>query len=261
MKKLFLLFVFFISTYSLACSCMNFGTPFHAYSSSELVADVTFTKVYPDLKNKNSPYINVDLKYNEVFKGNAIKTIKVYGAIFEGKKIYGSWTSCSLGAKEGQRMIVFMKQDKDGLFVLHYCSHKIYEQSRASGIGFNDSKNILRKLKSNGLFINSKYSSVDFGFDQETEKNDFEKVKGLSAKNRFAIFEITLNIDGSFKDVSTIQNFDSDKDDNILSIIKNGKVWIAPDSKILEDEKFNLILFFYPKEKNNLSFVSQYFLN
>ena len=147
MKKLFLLYVFFISTYSFACSCAKFGTPFHLYSSSELVADVTFTKVYPDLKNKNSPYINVDLKFNEIFKGEQIKNIKVYDAIFEGEKIYGSFTSCSLGAKVGQRMIVFMKKDKEGLFVLHYCDHKIYNNHKK----FYESKSLLNVIKEKKL--------------------------------------------------------------------------------------------------------------
>jgi hypothetical protein len=260
MKKRFLLYLFFVSTYTFACSCAKFGTPFHLYSSSELVADVTFTKVYPDLENKNSPYINVDLKFNEIFKGKRIKNIKVYGAIFEGEKIYGSFTSCSLGAKVGQRMIVFMKKNEEGLFVLHYCDHKIYEENRFSGISFNESKNILRLIKTKDLPANNKYSFVNFGFDNDTNKDDFEKVKGLKAKNRFAIFEITLNTDGSFKEVNQIQKFESEKDDVIFEIVKNGKINVKSVSNISDGEKFTLIMFSYPKEKNNMSFISQYFL-
>ena len=261
MKKLILLFTILISTYNFACSCAYFGTPFDSFSSADLVADVTFTKVYPDLKNKNSPYINVDLNFNEIFKGKAIKTIKVYGAIFEGKKMYGSFTSCSLGAKVGQRMIVFMTKDKDGLFVLHFCDHKIKEEKKlASGISFNESKNILKLLKAKQLVTNSKHLYADFGFNNETEKDDFEKIKGLNAKNRFAIFEIVLNSDGTFKNVSTMQNFNSDKDEEILSIIKKAKIKTTPNYNFSEDEKFTLIMFSYPKEKNNPSFISQYFL-
>lgn len=32
---------------------------------------------------------------------------------YRWKKMYGSFTSCSLGAKVGQRMVIFMKKDND----------------------------------------------------------------------------------------------------------------------------------------------------
>ena len=157
-------------------------------------------------------------------------------------------------------MIVFMKKNEEGLFVLHYCDHKIYEENRFSGISFNESKNILRLIKTKDLPANNKYSFVNFGFDNDTNKDDFEKVKGLKAKNRFAIFEITLNTDGSFKEVNQIQKFESEKDDVIFEIVKNGKINVKSVSNISDGEKFTLIMFSYPKEKNNMSFISQYFL-
>ena len=261
MKKMFLLFAILISTYNFACSCSNWGKPFDAYSSSELVADVTFTKVYPDLENKKSKYINVDLKYNEIFKGKVVKTIQVYGAIFEGNKIYGSFTSCSLGAKVGQRMIIFMNKNEKGNLTLHYCDPKInYGKENRTQIVFEKSKDILRLIKAKNLITNTKHFYANFGFSDETQKDDFESVKGLTVKNKFAVFEIILNSDGTFKNVMQLQAFESDKDEEIFQIIKKAKIMITPNYNFTEDEKFTLIMFFYPKEKNNLSFVSQIFL-
>ena len=82
----------------------------------------------------------------------------------------------------------------------------------------------------------------------------------LVSRIMFAAFEITLTADGTFKNVEPIQNFGSDKDDLILEIIKKSKIYVTPNSQIVDGEKFTLFMFYYPKEKHNLSFISQNFL-
>lgn len=257
MKKLIIFFAVIFYSSILACSCSNYGKPFDVYSSSELVADVTITKVYPILKGKFSDqYFKIDLKYNTLYKGTSVKTMYVYGNLIINNKIYGSWTSCSMGVKVGQRMIVFMKKDKEGLFVLHYCDHKIYNNHKK----FYESKSLLNVIKEKKLNTNNKNYYINFGFDKNTQKDNFETVKGLKVKNKFAAFEITLNTDGSFKMVNQIQKFESEKDDVIFEIIKKGKINITPVSNISDGEKFTVFMFYYPQEKNNLSFISQNFL-
>ena len=82
----------------------------------------------------------------------------------------------------------------------------------------------------------------------------------LVSRIMFAAFEITLTADGTFKNVEPIQNFGSDKDDLILEIIKKSKIYVNPNSNISDGEKFTLFMFYYPQDKNNLSFISQNFL-
>ena len=82
----------------------------------------------------------------------------------------------------------------------------------------------------------------------------------MNAKNKFAAFEITLTTDGTFKNVEPIQNFGSGKDDLILEIIRKAKIYVNPNSNISDGEKFTLFMFYYPQDKNNLSFISQNFL-
>ncbi len=126
MRNFLLLFAILFSVNVFACECGNWGKQFDSYSSTELVADVTITRVYPILKGKYSDkYFKIDLKYNELYKGTPIKTMYVYGALHINNKIYGSWTSCSMGAKVGERLIIFESKDKEGNYVLHYCDHKI----------------------------------------------------------------------------------------------------------------------------------------
>ena len=62
MKKFVLLFAVVFSFNVFACECGNWGKQFDSYSSSELVADVTITRVYPILKGKYSDkYFKIDL--------------------------------------------------------------------------------------------------------------------------------------------------------------------------------------------------------
>ena len=180
----------------------------------------------------------------------------VYGNLHINNRIYGSWTSCSMGAKIGERLIIFESKDKEGNYVLHYCDHKIYSNHKK----FTESKSLLKFIKEKQIKTNIKYHYVNFGFDKNTGKDKFELIKGLNGTNKFAAFEITLDTDGTFKTVEPIQNFGSDKDDLILEIIKKSKIYVTPNSQIVDGEKFTLIMFYYPKEKNNLSFISQNFL-
>ena len=257
MKKIIQLFAFIFSVSVFACECGNWGKQFDSYSSTELVADVTITKVYPILKGKYSDkYFKIDLKYNELYKGTPIKTMYVYGALHINNKIYGSWTSCSMGAKVGERLIIFESKDKEGNYVLHYCDHKIYSNHK----NFAESKSLLKLIKEKQIETNIKYHYVNFGFDKNTGKDNFEIIKGLNATNKFAVFEITLNTDGTFKTVEPIQNFGSDKDNLILEIIKKAKIHLNSNSNLFDGEKFTLFMFYYPKEKHNLSFISQNFL-
>lgn len=257
MKKVLFILAIFLSTKILACSCINLGIQFDSYSSSELVADITITKVYPILKGKYSDkYFKIDLKYNEVYKGIPIKTMFVSGALHINNKIYGSWTSCSMGAKVGQRLIIFESKDTEGNYVLHYCDHKIYGDDKKFVFG----KSVLKFIKEKNIVTNTKHHYVNFGFDKNTGKDQFENLKGLNTKNKYAAFEITLNSDGTFKTVEQIQTFGSDKDDLILEIIKKAKIYVNPNSNISDGEKFTLFMFYYPQEKNNLSFISQNFL-
>ncbi len=257
MKKIIQLFAFIFSVSVFACECGDWGKQFDSYSSSELVADVTITKVYPILKGEYSDkYFKIDLKYNEIYKGAPIKTMYVYGALHINNKFYGSWTSCSMGAKVGERLIIFESKDKEGNYVLHYCDHKIYSNHKK----FAESESLLKFIKEKQIKTNVKYHYVNFGFDKNTGKDKFELIKGLNATNKFAAFEITLTADGTFKNVEPIQNFGSGKDDLILEIIRKAKIYVNPNSNISNGEKFTLFMFYYPQDKNNLSFISQNFL-
>ena len=86
---------------------------------SELVADVTITKVYPILKGKYSDkYFKIDLKYNELYKGTPIKQcmfmerfILIIRFMVLGQVEYG--------AKVGERLIILrVRTKKETMFYI-----------------------------------------------------------------------------------------------------------------------------------------------
>lgn len=264
MNKIIFLLLLFFQTSMFACSCMNFGNQFDSFSNSDLVADVTVEKVYPAEKKFEKQYYKVDLRYNKIFKGTATKTIYVNGSITVGGKRYGSWTSCSLYLETGQRFIIFESKDKQGRYIIHYCSQRIkYEPNNLrKNFSYKNTLEILDFISNQDVSSNVSHYYVDFNFDSDTQTSSLDEVKGLKVKNNFAVFEITLNKDGSFKIVKNLQNFNSNKDQQIDEIVRKSSIKLNPSNKdkITDGERFLLLLFYYPSEKNNKSFVSQFFL-
>lgn len=264
MKKIVAFFIFlFCSVTVYACSCLSFGIPFNQYSSSDLVADVTITKVYPAEKKFEKQYYKVDLRYNKIFKGSPVKSMYVYGNTIINGKMHGSFTSCSLGFTVGQKLIIFENKDVGGNYMMHYCETRIKnEDSYKKSFGYHDSTEILRSISSYNITTNFKNFYIDFNFDVEKRTSDLDTLKGLVVKNKFAAYEITINKDGRIEEVKTLQSFLSDKDDEILDIIRKKKVTINPENagKISNGEKFLFLLFYYPAGKNHKSFISQNYL-
>lgn len=263
MKKNLILFFFTFSKLVFACSCLHFGTPFDEFSSSDLVADVTIEKVYPAEKKFEKQYYKVDLKYHKIYKGTPAKSMYVSGTITVNNKRYGSFTSCSLGFEPGQRLTIFENRDKNGLYVLHYCSKRImHEPQYNKSIDYGVSQKILSSIAKYDIPTNFKNLYIDFNFDVEKRTTALDIVKGLAVKNRFAIYEITANKDGNIENVEVLQNFLSESDNQILGIIRKSEIKLNSQNinKINTGEKFLFILYYYPSEKNQKSFVSQHYL-
>ena len=166
---------------SLACTCMGVSVQFSLYSSSDLVADVTVERVYPAETKYDKKFYKADLKYHKIFKGSPVKTVYVNGFIFVGDKRHGSWTSCSLGLKVGQRFILFQRKTVDGKYVLGYCDQRInYHPEAKKSHNYKDALEILKTLSYHSASLNKNQYLVDFNYDPETMTNRLDSAKGLT---------------------------------------------------------------------------------
>src|SRR5699024_9081165 len=116
---------------------------------------------------------------------------------------------------------------------------------------------MLKYLKSQKISMTSK-NNVAFVINSDSLK----KFNGLTeSKNNFALYEIVINKDLSIKSVKPIKEFQTNGINNeILEILKTkSKVYARNrESAISEEEKIIIPLFYYPKEKNDKSFISPY---
>ncbi|MDV7696857.1 hypothetical protein N6B72_07990 [Chryseobacterium soli] len=252
-KYVFLLLLLFYST-AYSCECSPLSNIFNVYSKSDLVADITIINIHPSTnKNLGEKFYMVDVKYNTIYKGKKVESFYVSGSKVIGKKRYGLNTSCSLGLEKGDRLIIFHSLDK--IQLLHYCTPRINEKDQTK---FLESKKILESLSHSPIQTNYKNFIVDTKFNSETGKNDLNQFDGIKAKNSFALIEITLNKDGSFKNAEYLKKLDSQYDQEILDFFRASKLLHQDKFKFSEGETFILPIH-YIKEKNNKTSITPYF--
>lgn len=256
MKKYILLLLLFTYAFGYSCVCSYLPNIFNTYSKSDLVADITIINIHP-AKNKSlsKKFYMVDVKYNTIYKGKKVDSFYVSGSKQIGEKYYGEMSSCSLGLKIGDRLIIFHTYGK--VQTLHYCTPRIDEKYQEK---FLESKKILQSLLHSSIKTNYKNFVVDTKFNSETGKDALNQFDGIKPKNSFALLEITLNKDGTFKNVGYIKKLDSQYDQEILDYFKSSKLLHQDKFKFCEDEKFILPVHYYKQENSNKSFISTVFL-
>ncbi|MCU7617706.1 hypothetical protein NZ698_10895 [Chryseobacterium sp. PBS4-4] len=256
MKKLFALICIVIFQIGYSCSCESSTNIFNEYSSSDLVADITVTNVrFSPEKELQQAYYVIDVKYNKLYKGKQIGSFHVYGKTIINGKQNGIGTSCSLSLSKGDRMILFYKNDE--INSIHFCTPKIREKITSR---FTESKKILEKISKTSIKTNYKNFIIDTKYDSETGKNTLSHFDGINAKNSFALFEVTMNTNGTFKTVDYLQKFNSQFDEEILEYLQKSNLLKEENFEISQDEKFILAMHYYKSEKKNKSFISFYFL-
>lgn len=224
------LFLIFLTIYSsgYCCICSSVPNIFNLYSKSDLIADITITNVHSSQdKNFSKKYYMVDVKYNTIYKGKKIKSFYVSGNKLIAGKYFGEMTSCSLNLEKGDRLIIFHNLGR--IQLLHYCTARI----NGDNMKFLESKQILESLSHQSIQTNYKNFIIDTHFNSKTGKTDLNRFDGIKAKNNFALFGITLNADGSFKNVEYIKKMDSQYDRKFWIILNLPKFYTKKNFNFL----------------------------
>jgi hypothetical protein len=113
MKVFLLVISFFINSSVFACSCFV-NVLLDKIQNSEFIAKIKVLKVSEPMSD--GQYQNAEIEVLELFKGNNIKSIKIYSNLN---------TSCNLIVSENTTWLVFANNDKSGLMQFGYCSGSI----------------------------------------------------------------------------------------------------------------------------------------
>ncbi|MGZ0017538.1 hypothetical protein [Yeosuana sp. AK3] len=180
MKKILQIFIILISPFAFACDCDEPKIT-EKYIESEFVADVTIIKIYPNQRNEGGYRANI--KINELFKGERLKSIYVYG-----RSDNGIGTSCDIYIPVNTKLIAYARKNKEGNFAIGMCSGIFYlnEYNKRQKREFE----ILRTFKSNNIKFTDKISYRE----KSTLHEDLKEFKGIELDKSFGIYEIILSL-------------------------------------------------------------------
>ena len=250
MKNILQITIFLFSIGVFACDC-DPPKITEKYIESEFVANVTIIKIYPNQKNEQG--YKADIKINELFKGEQLKSIYIYG-----RSDNGIGTSCDIYIPVNTKLIAYARKNKDGNFGIGMCSGLLY-LNKTNQKRQKRELEILKTFKTKNINFTDK---ISYREKAKLHKN-LEQFKGIELNKNYGIYEITFESDLTIKTVIEISGFGNPIDQKLIEIIKKTE-WSSFDNgindKVPDNSKLLIGIYYYPEEKGNLSFLSQYYL-
>ena len=250
MKNILQIIIFLFSIGIYACTCDSPKIT-EKFIESDFVAKARIVKNY---KNESSSELyKADIIISELYKGSKLKSIYV-----AGRSDGGIGSSCAIFIPENTELIVYARKNKDGKYSVGMCSGLLYLNKR-------NLKRQKRELEILKMFKSKSISFTDKINYRERAKlhKELEQFKGIELDKNYGIYEITFTSDLSIKSVIEISGFKTPIDLKLIEIIKKTE-WTSFDkgvkNKVPENSKLLIGIYFYPKEKGNPSFLSQFYL-
>jgi hypothetical protein len=250
MKRIIQIIVLLFSVTMFGCIC-DPPKITEKYIQSDFIAKVKIVKNY---KNENSKELyKADIIISELFKGERLKSIFVRG---RSDRNIGS--SCSIFIPENTELIIYASKDKDGKYKIGMCSGLLY-LSKSRSKSQNRELEILRTFKEKKIVFTDKINYREkSNFD-----SDLQQFRGIELNKAYGLYEIVFSDDLTIKTVSEISGFGNEVDQKLIEIIKKSE-WSSFNNgikdKIPDNSKLIFGIYFYPKQKNDLSFLSQFYL-
>ncbi|WP_031428327.1 hypothetical protein [Flavimarina sp. Hel_I_48] len=249
MKNILQIIIYFFSIGVFACTCDEPKIT-EKYIESDFVAKATIVKNY---KNESSIELyKADIIISEIFKGEKLKSIYV-----AGRSDGGMGSSCELFIPENTELVIYARKRKDGKYSVGLCSGLLYLNNRNLKRQRGE-LNILRMFNSKNIEFTDKVSYREKG----KLHNNLEQFKGIELEKNYAVYEITFASDLTIKNVVEISGFGTSIDQKLIDILKKTE-WSSFDNgikdKVHDSSKLLIGIYFYPEEKGNPSFLSQFY--
>ena len=230
------------------------------YANSDFVATVNVLNVDSE---KDENYLNLQIEILELYKGNQTDLLKI-------PKSRGT---CGIYTPENTKWLIFASKDKNGNLTFGYCSgakqiNKKFDSKRLKKyphVEIDHKRNIERKIELLRYLKKEKIKPQnEFKLHSSFSLESMKKFKGYEVnKDKFALYELTIDKDLSVLTVKELKAFDNEKlsmellefiSENV-SIGRKGKL-----NEIPEQTKIVLGLYYYPPEEENASFIGTFAL-
>lgn len=249
MEKILQITIFLFSIRVFSCDCDEPKIT-EKYVESEFVANVTILKIYPNQKNEQG--YKADIKIHDLFKGERLKSIYIYG-----RSDNGIGSSCDIYIPTNTNLVAYARKNEDGNFGIGMCSGLLY-LNKTNKKRQKRELEILKTFKSKNIKLSSK---INYREKSKLYK-DLEQFKGIELNKSYGIYEITFEPDLTIKNVTEISVFGNPIDKKLKEIIKKTE-WSSFDNgindKVPDNSKLIIGIYYYSEEKENPSFLSQYY--
>lgn len=228
LKKITIILFFTYSINLFGCTCNE--PPFqYKFITSDFVADVEITKIYLNKKGEN--WYKADIKVNELFKGENIKSIYIHG---KSDGTVGS--SCYLFIPKGKRLIVYSSINENGNHGITSCSGSTFADKKNND-KYNLELKVLRVLKAKKIDYTNEPASILF------PSNSIDDFLGIKMKSKFAIYDVAITPDYQIKKIKIIKGFKGFNDRKITR--KLSKIKLSKPSYIDEYVPNFIVVLFY----------------
>jgi len=250
MRKILQIIIFFYSAGVLACTCDD-PMITEKFIQSDFVAKAKIVRNY---KNESSKELyKADIVISELFKGE--KQTSIYVA---GRSDGNMGSSCAIFIPENTELIIYAQKNEDGKYSVGMCSGLLYLKNQ-------NLKRQKRELDILKMFKSKNINFADKISYREKAKlhKELEQFQGIELEKSYGIYEITFASDLTIKYVVEISGFENPVDQQLIDIIEKTE-WTSFDKgikdKVPEDSKLLIGIYYYPKEKDDPSFLSQWYL-
>ncbi len=248
MIKILQIIIFFRFINCFGCDC-DTPTMAEKYIQSDFVAIVNVTKIYPNKPNERG--YKADIEINELFKGEQLKSIYIYG-----RSDRGIGSSCDIFIPENTKLIVYARKNKEGNYGIGMCSgHFNISQNKEFATREFE---ILKMFKSKNI----NYTDKTTYRKKATLSSKLEEFKGIKLKKKYAIYSITFSSDLKIKSIDIVSGFDNSIDQKLIEILwqTEWRSYNNPINNIVkEDSKLLFGFYYYDSSENQQSFLSEFY--
>jgi len=254
MRQITIIAFLFFSIKIFACDCVE-RTLLQKVQNCDFIAIGKILKISPDKENPD--YHNIQIELKNVYKGQQITSLKILSILN---------SSCSFFTPENSTWLIFASYDKNKILSFGKCSGSLEIDRKFASKKYPYAESNYKKMFSLKMevleFLKMKniQSTNPYNLEISYCQNCWNVFKGFNIKNKFAIYEATINRDLSINKIIPLKEFNNQElKTKMFDCIKNNLVIYRNNNAILPiQSKLILIYYFYPADKKYPSFISIY---
>ncbi|MES2829765.1 MAG: hypothetical protein V4687_16525 [Bacteroidota bacterium] len=249
MKKqtLFLVITLLLaSLQGFACDCIPSSLT-QKFQKADFIAIVKLVKIRPDKSDLS--YHDAEIKLIKLYKGDRINAIKIHSLVE---------TSCGFLPTENSTWLIFAYK-WEGKLSFDYCSGSSQldiiedegEYPKSTG-GFKRHNSL--QIESLDFLKRHKIANLN-PQNLAIVPPELESIKGYKNRNRFAVFQVNVDVSKTVTNVTTLRKFQNEELNKLITDKFKTELKFGNSLPLTKPAQLFIFCYFYEKEKRYPSFL------